>query len=55
MKLLIVQCSPASYYFIPLRFKYSPRNPIKLLLVVVVLLHIYTLHFSVLNSNVDLC
>jgi hypothetical protein len=28
MRLLIMQFSPASYHFIPLRSKYSPQNPV---------------------------
>jgi hypothetical protein len=28
MKLPIVQLSPFSYYFIPLRSKYSPQHPV---------------------------
>jgi hypothetical protein len=29
MELLIMQFSPASYYFIPLRSKYSPQRPVQ--------------------------
>jgi hypothetical protein len=28
MKLLIMQSSPASRHFLPLRFKYSPQHPV---------------------------
>jgi hypothetical protein len=28
MKLLVMQFSPASYHFIPLRSKYSPQHPV---------------------------
>jgi hypothetical protein len=28
MKLVIMQLSPASYHFIPLRSKYSPQHPV---------------------------
>jgi hypothetical protein len=28
MKRLIIQFRPTSYYFIPLRFKYSPHHPV---------------------------
>jgi hypothetical protein len=28
MKLLVMQFSPASYYFIPLLSKYSPQHPV---------------------------
>jgi hypothetical protein len=48
MKLLIMQSSPASHHFLPLRFKYSIQNPFKTTGKIIVL---YILIFKFLREE----